>query len=260
MPTRTRLLAVLAVVLGLAVGCAPPQPHLPAPLPFAPIVPEPCPDPGPWPRPVRPVGPRADSDESHVHRGTEAQVDYPNAQWMKNIGSRIDGAGMCVFTSAEHSFRWAGLEEFRGFRDWCAQHYPGGGYPTKLEKLVKAFCKAKGIRIDASGDQWAIVRANGERVELLQYEGGSMALAERALANNLLVCTTLYRSPRYGGGTIYHMTNLAHWGPAQLGAILDNNFRPYEWDSTSGMEPRLKMGGRVWLAVVRHQGPPPPPK
>ena len=64
--------------------------------------------------------------------GTEPQIDYPDDDWLKNVGSRLDGAGMCVFTSFEHSCRWAGLDEFRGFRDWCAQRYPGGGYPEKL--------------------------------------------------------------------------------------------------------------------------------
>jgi hypothetical protein len=185
-------------------------------------------------------------EENHVapDRKTEAQVDYPADLWMQNIGSKIDGSGMCVFTSAEMAAIWAGHDEFRGFRDWCASHYPGGGYPEKLDKLIAAYCKAKSIQVPG----------------YIQYEGQSMDIAAKALRNGQMVCSTLYRSPRYGSGIIYHMVNLAHWGPGNYGAIQDNNFRPYEWDTVSGMEPRLKQGGRVWLMVWKRHGPPPPPK
>jgi hypothetical protein len=174
--------------------------------------------------------------------GTEPQIDFPESQWMKNIGSRVDGAGMCVFTSFEHACRWAGLEEFRGFRDWCAAKFAGGGYPTKLAKLVDAYCKDKGI----------------PRPEIIQYEGASTTLMEAALKNGWLPCTTLYHSPRYGRGTIYHMVNIAHLDN-QWGAIQDNNFQPYEWAKRNETISRLKMNGKLWCVIILQPGPPPPP-
>lgn len=184
-----------------------------------------------------------DADDHVAPDGTEAQVDFPRNEWMKNIGSRIDGAGMCVTSSIEMSAVWCGLEQFRGFRDWCAAHYPGGGYPEKVDKLIAAYCKVKGIEVP----------------DYVQYEGPSMELAKRALADGHMVCSTLYYSDRYGKGRIYHMVNLAHWD-GRNGAIQDNNFKPYEWDTCQGMEPRLKLSGRVWIFCWVKHGPPPPPK
>jgi hypothetical protein len=173
--------------------------------------------------------------------GTEPHVDYPDEQWMRNIGSKIDGAGMCVFTSFEHSCRWAGLEEFRGFRDWCARNYRGGGYPEKLQKLVNDYCKAKSI----------------PQPLVVQYEGSSPEVLESALRNGYLPCVTLYGSPRYRG-RIYHMVNCAHLDGKQ-GAVLDNNFQPLEWADRETTLRRMKLNGRLWVAVVLHYGPPPFP-
>lgn len=175
--------------------------------------------------------------------GAEPQIDFPDGEWMKNIGSRLDGAGMCVFTSFEHSARWAGLEEFRGFRDWCAQRYPGGGFPEKLQKLIDAYCKAKGITPPT----------------VIQYEGESTAVIEAALKQGLLPCNTLYSSPRYGRGTIYHMTNIAHLDE-KSGAILDNNFKPLEWADRQTTVGRMKLRGKLWCVVLVAAGPPPFPQ
>lgn len=268
-----KCLCFAALLPLMAMGCNPAdrgKPLVPDKVPDSKPCPpdKPCPGPGPWGTiesvPVGTDG-KTDDIEGNDHIApdgkTEAQVDYPDEQWMKNIGSRIDGAGMCVFTSAEHAFRNQGLDEFRGFRDWCANHYPGGGYPEKLHKLILAYCRAKGIQTQEEGGvTWIVRPRTGERWTFLQYEGGSMDLAEKALAEGILVCTTLYHSPRYGRGVIYHMTNLAHYGPAGVGAILDNNFLPYEWASTSVTAERVKLSGRVWLVAVLRQGPPPPPK
>jgi len=174
--------------------------------------------------------------------GLEPQIDFPDPQWMKNIGSKVDGSGMCVFTSYEMMCRWAGLEEFRGFRDWCAGKYPGGGYPEKLDRLIQAYCKEKGIKTPTT----------------IQYEGGSPELAQVALKQGLLPCVTLYRSPRYGRGTIYHMVNCAHLDDHN-GAILDNNFQPLEWASRDETLNRVKLNGKLWAVVIVADPPPPFP-
>lgn len=174
--------------------------------------------------------------------GTEPMIDYPDDQWLRNVGSRIDGAGMCVFTSFEHACRWAGLEEFRGFRDWCARKFPGGGYPEKLDRLVRAYCKEHRLPVP----------------DVIQYEGSSTELLEAALRNGYLPCVTLYGSPRYGRGTIYHMVNCAHLD-RQRGAILDNNFQPLEWTDRATTIRRMKLNGKLWAVIVLAYGPPPFP-
>lgn len=177
--------------------------------------------------------------------GTLPQVDYPAEQWFRNIGSRIDGSGMCVFTSFEFACRWHGIDEFRGFRDWAARKFPGGGHPEKLAKLVRAYCQEKGI---PEPDWW-------------QYEGSSMEFARKELARGGLICSTLYRSPRYSG-TIYHMVCLNHLGPKGWGCVMDNNGSPdnhHDWGKIEDVERWCKMNNRVWLVGLRAPGPPPPP-
>jgi len=98
------------------------------------------------------AAPGAGFAQSSVVAGREYQgetltVDLPANQHIKNIGSRIDGAGMCVFTSVEMAANWSGLAGWRGFCDWCAQHYPGGGYPQKLDSLIRAYAKARNLPV-----------------------------------------------------------------------------------------------------------------
>lgn len=231
---------VLALILGVAYVSDRPKPApIPAPVvvPLPPIVIPKIPD---FPRRPGSIGPVAPD-------GTEPQVDFPEWEWMQNVGSEIDGYGMCVFTSFEMMCRWAGLEEFRGFRDWCAKHYPGGGYPSKLAKLVKAYCVEKGVR-EFDPDK-----------HLIQYEGTSVELLEDALRNGNLPCVTLYYSPRYGKRTIYHMVNCAHLD-SKSGAILDNNFKPLEWASRVETIRKMKQRGEIWIVAIAIPGPPPLPR
>ncbi len=154
----------------------------------------------------------------------------------------------CVFTSFEFCCLWSGLDEFRGFRDWCAANYPGGGYPSKLAQLVKAYCKAKAIppsRFDPD-------------THLIQYEGDDPSWVEKALKNGWLPCITLFHSPRYGGGTIYHMVCCAHMDEKWIG-ILDNNFQPLEWSTREEGLRRIKDKGKYWAVAVITAGPPPCP-
>ncbi len=182
--------------------------------------------------------------------GEDPQVDFPENEWIKNIGSKKDGAGMCVFSSFEMMMLWHGLEDFRGFRNWCAERYPGGGYPDKLEKLLDAYCKAKGI----------------ERPQIIQYVGDNPAFLEQALSNGWMPCVTLSHSPRYGSGSISHMVDAVHLTPSN-GAIMDNNFKDYEWWPSkdkfmAAIKYRDPNNGRpvYWAVAVKAPGPPPIPK
>ena len=170
------------------------------------------------------------------------QVDFPSEQWIRNIGSKVDGAGMCVFTSFEMACLWAGLEEFRGFRDWCAAKYPGGGYPEKLAQLIDAYCQAKSIK----------------KPLVIQYTGSDPDFLKVGLKNGWMPCTTLYHSPRYGSGVIYHMVCCAHLDGTD-GAIQDNNFQPLEWATEAETVNRIKLKGEYWGVLIVSPGPPPSP-
>ncbi len=185
---------------------------------------------------------------SRSHGSEELACDLPAHEQFKNVGSRLDGAGMCVFTSFEMACRWHGLEEMRGFRDWCAQRYPGGGWPDKLDQLVSAYCKAKEITIPT----------------YVQYEGNDPSkLLEACDKTGRLTCITYGYSPRYGGGTIAHMTNCAKFG-GQYAVCLDNNFigtNNYEWMSPAELVKRVKHpNGRAWVVALLSPAPPPAPR
>jgi hypothetical protein len=176
------------------------------------------------------------------------QVDYPKHEWMKNIGSQKDGSGMCVFTSIEMSAIWCGLEDFRGFRNWCAKNYPGGGYPGKVDTLIAAYCESRSI----------------QKPPYLQYEGGSLDVLKASLGSGRMAAVTLYRSNRYGPSVIYHMVNCIH-ADNEKGGLMDNNVMgqdsipPTEWNTIQGLEQQVKLQGKVWIFVWLRHGPPPPP-
>ena len=253
---RTLAIGYAALVIGvLAVGAWMGSDQVPAPkacpnCPAPPVQPTPSPPrPGPWDPRWASVDAAGWWVENKAPDGSAAQIDYPADQWIRNIGSKIDGAGMCVFSSFEMMCRWAGLEEFRGFRDWCAQNYPGGGYPEKLAKLVKAYCAKKGI----------------QEPVLYQYEGNDPKVIEQVMRTGRFACITLYNSKRYGG-RISHMVNCGH-ADGRIGCIVDNNqmgrdsIPPYEWfPSTQALMQACGAGGRVWVAWIERPGAPPMPR
>jgi hypothetical protein len=187
----------------------------------------------------------------HAQHGPPAQgpqIDYPKSEWMKNIVSRLDGSGMCVFTSIEMSAIWCGIDEFRGFRDWCAQNYPGGGYPQKVDNLIDAYCKAKQI----------------PKPHYMQTETSDLGTMRKALESGRMVAVTLYHSKRYRDPTIFHMVCGVH-ADAERGAYMDNNVLqgdsvpPIEWNTIAGLEQQVKYEGRVWVFCWLRHGPPPVP-
>jgi hypothetical protein len=182
-----------------------------------------------------------------ANSGEELACDLPAHQQFKNIGSKLDGAGMCVFTSFEMACRWHGLEPMRGFRDWCAAKYPGGGYPQKLDQLVNAYCQAKNVRPP----------------QFIQYEGNDPGpLLEACDRSGRMACITYGYSPRYGSGTIAHMTCCPKFG-GEYAVCLDNNFigaDKYEWMTKNELVKRVKWpNGRARVVVLLAPSPPPVP-
>lgn len=184
--------------------------------------PPPCPGPGPCPLPKRPWGPSASpvGDGKAVvggrtHQGVDLTVDLPGRLHVKNIGSKKDGAGMCVTSSIEMMARGLGLDAFTGFRDWCANE-PGGAYPSKVDDQIKRYCAEKGIPVppyvQIEGDAGKVSAA----LDLLDRTGRGAAI-------------TYGWGERYGS-RIAHMTFCPGFG--KYGVNLDNNFvgeDAYEW-------------------------------
>jgi len=165
----------------------------------------------------------------------EIQIDLPGTQQMKNTGGR-DGAGLCVFTSIEHSGRWQNVESILGFQQKMTREQ-GGGYPSKVEKMMAKYC---------------------DGAQYLQYEGSDPSLIKLALATGRMPAVTYGYSPRYSG-KIAHMVNAVHL-TEKWAAILDNNFpgdTRYEWMAPAEFKKRWISGGGGWAVVVL--APPPPP-
>lgn len=147
------------------------------------------------------------------------------ADLMENIGSKKDGAGMCVDTSIESNAIYLGMEEYRGFRDYFAQTEGGGNYPGGVDRQLKTWCKMKGLPAP----------------KYVQYEGASPEQVLAIAAKTRRGCAIAYGySPRYGQA-INHMVFCPHYGD-KAAAIADNNVfggltrdeaKRYEW-----MEPR----------------------
>lgn len=221
----------------------------PKPGPFVPQPPNPNPQPKPRPWLTSASSRFGDSAKRVGPNGIEPQADYPteSGQWIENIGSKLDGAGMCVFSSFEMMCRYHGVESFRGFRDWCAAKYEGGGYPSKLAQLVIAYCHAKNIK---EPGWW-------------QYEGPldnkAAQMIEKYLRSGRMACTTLYFDKRYGSQKIFHMVCLPHFEPQRF-AILDNNFDDvYQWSTFAEAKKKLADGSRIWVVGLLEPGPPPVP-
>src|SRR5262245_32981592 len=80
-----------------------------------------------------------------TERGETIPVRVPIDDLFTNIGSRIDGAGMCVDTSIETQARYLGLDQYRGFRDYWASVEEGGNTSSGVDRQLKAWGKQKGF-------------------------------------------------------------------------------------------------------------------
>lgn len=180
--------------------------------------------------------------------GKPAQIVLAMEERLHNTGGSDgpkgpgSGSGLCVFTSVEHSGRYQGVETLRGFQKWMTNH-PGGGDPQKLDKMLAAYYKEKGLPVP----------------KYVQNTSGDLDLLIRACQTRRMPCITYCMSPsgRYGGGRIAHMVNLtnagAWWG------ILDNNYeKEIEWLTTEEFKRTFQRDG--WAVILLDHGPPPPLK
>ncbi len=196
-------------------------------------------------------GPALEGKDSAIGGRTKGEevldVDLPGKLHIKNIGSKVDGAGMCVMSSIEMAARVQNMDpRWQGLRDWCAND-PGGAYPQKVVEQLDAYAKAKGIP--------------NVRDSYIQYEGPDpWPIIEAALKSGRCPCITYGYSPRYGK-EIAHMVCAVKGADGKYGVVLDNNFPGednYEWMDIPELKRRVNYPNRsgwvfVWLA------PPPPP-
>ena len=174
---------------------------------------------------------------------TDVTCDLPVDQRIKNIGSRVDHAGMCVASSWEMAMRYQGLDALRGFRDWCAG-FPGGGYPAKLDQQIRTFCQQKGLPVP----------------DYLQYEGRDPSILRDAIAGGRMVAVTYAgRDGARYSGPIAHMVCLVHLDD-RWACLLDNNGigeNELLWLAPADFLARWSGSGSGW-AVVFLAAPPPP--
>ena len=177
--------------------------------------------------------------------GRQIHCDLPASEMLRNKGGS-DKAGLCVFTSIEHSARWQNVPQLVGFRDWMTK-YPGGGYPEKVAAKIKQICAERGM----------------PEPKYLQYTGSDLEVLKLACQSGRLPAVTYRYSPtgRYGGQKIWHMVSLPH-ADDQFFAVLDNNYPGpglIEWMTPAEFRPVWTEGGG-WAVVLLDPGPPPVPK
>lgn len=202
------------------------------------------------PKPKRPWGTGLEDSVESITLGgsiapdgsTPLQIDFPLTQHIPNIGSHVDGAGMCVMSSIEMAGRWQNLEQVRGLRNWCATK-PGGGYPSKVDKQLKEYSQAQKINTP----------------EYVQYEGKELDLLKLALKTGRFPAVTYSgRDKVRYSGTIAHMVCLAHLDD-KWAAIWDNNGTAGEliWMTPEEFKARWTNDSNGWAFVWL--APPPPP-
>jgi len=165
---------------------------------------------------------------------------------MRNIGSKIDRAGMCVTTASEHGCYWHNIRDYYGFRNWAAQ-FPGGSYPSKHDKQIKQYAKEKGVPVPP----------------FIQYEGKDPTIIQEALRAGLCVSSTYggRDGVRYGG-EIHHFVNPVYLSKETgWAAVMDNNGRAEDliWMSFDEFVQRwTNFGGSGWVFLWLVPPPPPP--
>lgn len=192
--------------------------------------------------------------------GVRVTTDLPPSQHHRNVGSQVDGAGLCVYTSFWHAALWQSVKDVYEFRAYMERR-PGGSYPEKFDATLASYCKSKGVPLPG----------------YVQHTGGDVEFLKLALKTGRMVCVTycgVDGSGRYGGEVIAHMVNLVYLDD-QYGCILDNNFpgtflwmpaREFvaRWTgiATNGQPYRIRRSavGGGWAIVLLGSPPPPYPK
>jgi hypothetical protein len=203
--------------------------------------PEPTPNISPLKQPRRPFREAAfqpqEGGKVSPDGKEEITCDLPQSEKKRNIGGR-DGAGLCVFTSIEYAARWQNERGLINFQKQMSQER-GGGYPQKVDKMIKKY---------APGTQY------------IQKEDGDMEFLRAALKTGRMPCVTYNGHDCHYRGGISHMVTLVHLSDTWA-CIGDNNFTgdsQYVWMSPSEFKRRWG-GDGAWCVVLLHPSPSPVP-
>ena len=170
----------------------------------------------------------------------EPMVDLTTLGYVKkNLASRINGAGCCVFASQDASFRSQYADHMNGYLEWVAQNLPGGGYPSRVTQYMEEFCRSRNIAVP----------------DYTQIVGDEAIHAIReALEDGRSPAVTYSGDPSFYGGPVPHMVNAVYLDD-RFAAVVDNN-RPgqIEWMSAETFIKRHRYFDRGW-AIVYHGKP-----
>lgn len=176
--------------------------------------------------------------------GADMQMQLPSSHHVRNRGGS-DGAGLCVFASLRHTGDWQDNAVFFGLFEHMF-NYPGGGYPSKVDAVVKRYAAQRGLPVP----------------KYIQIEDADLEILKLACKNGYMPGVTYSFSPtgRYGGSKISHMVTLVHADDNYF-AILDNNYPgSYEWMTPEEFKRTYAYGGQGWSVILLEKSPPPAPR
>jgi hypothetical protein len=221
---------------------APTQPAKPAPKPPPKKPRRPCPGPGPCPLEDKETGGRpVEGGRVSPDGAVELVCDLPASQRKKNIASK--GLGCCVFRSIDYAARWQQVPELYDLPEQLVEAgIPGGGYPDKVDEVMKQFAPGASYIQDTSGDA---------------------DILEAILKTGRMPCVTYNGHDCHYGGNIAHMVCLPYFD-RQTGwaCVSDNNFpgeNAFVWMSPDEFLKRWKGNGGGWAFALLAVPPPPIP-
>lgn len=246
------LLAALGIAVAVFTAPAPqpepqpqPEPRKPVPAPVRPAPRRPAP-PSPAPQPRCPNCPQAAIGNYRSPDGAELlQLDLPGTRHTRNRGGS-DQRGLCVFASMRHTGDWQQEPAFYDLFEFMFTK-PGGGYPEKVDAMLRSMCAQKGYTIP----------------EYFHVRDNDLDVLRLATANGLMPGVSYHRSAtgRYNGEQIAHMVSLVH-ATDNWFCILDNNYPgedQYEWLTPREFTNTYANDGTGWAIVLLTPPPPPAP-
>jgi hypothetical protein len=212
----------------------PPDPAKPAPEPKKPF--------RPWGQDEEPVGSPVEGGKVSPDGKVEITCDLPRDQKKKNTGGSDgpkgpgSGSGLCVFTSIEYAARYQNERRLFDFQKQMT-HEPGGGYPSKVDKMIAKY--APGVRY-------------------VQHTGKDFELLKTAFKSGRMPAVTYSGRDVHYRGSIAHMVSAAHADDDWV-CITDNNYpgdSQFVWMSPADFKSRWD----GWSVFLLSPPPPPPPK
>lgn len=185
------------------------------------------------------------------YQGVKADAPIEKESRQQNIGSEVDGAGLCVIASCVMILRDVGEPELAAYFWERAKKEPGGYDPGKLKQLF-----------DEVKDPQKCPQFKGK---VFDYDfctsGDWVAWARKWISRGYSLGITYGRGDRYPN-RIAHMVVLEHIDPTgEWGLICDNNFvdgsvtrdtrGPRSWIRMSELKARVEMMGGPWCVAIK---------